>query len=105
MLTGPIRGPLLAAATQVVTCIQWLPHKRGCLAVACAGAATLNERAAKAGCPAPAHVLIWSFRDPIRPESVLESPHEVFTLQVNPSRPDVVAGGCYNGQVWKCWLF
>jgi WD40 repeat protein len=51
---------------------------------------------------APAYILIWNFRDPIHPEYVLESPHEVFCFQYNPSNPDIVVGGCYNGQliVW-----
>jgi uncharacterized membrane protein YgcG len=50
----------------------------------------------------PAYILIWNFRDPIHPEYVLESPHEVFCFQHNPSNPDIVVGGCYNGQliVW-----
>jgi len=30
---------------------------------------------------------------------VLESPHEVTTFQYNPINPDIIIGGCYNGQV------
>jgi hypothetical protein len=30
---------------------------------------------------------------------VLESPHEVTTFQYNPLNPDIIIGGCYNGQV------
>lgn len=30
---------------------------------------------------------------------VLESPHEVHTFQYNPVNPDIIIGGCYNGQV------
>jgi hypothetical protein len=54
------------------------------------------------GCLSPAYILIWNFRDPIHPEYVLESPHEVFCFQYNPVNPDIVVGGCYNGQliVW-----
>jgi hypothetical protein len=38
-------------------------------------------------------------RDPIRPECVLECPHEVTSFQFNPINPSIVAGGCLNGQV------
>jgi hypothetical protein len=30
---------------------------------------------------------------------VLESPHEVTTFQYNPLNPDIIIGGCYNGQI------
>jgi hypothetical protein len=30
---------------------------------------------------------------------VLESPHEVTTFQYNPLNPDIIVGGCCNGQV------
>lgn len=30
---------------------------------------------------------------------VLESPHEVTTFQYNLLNPDIIIGGCYNGQV------
>ena len=40
-------------------------------------------------------------RDPIHPECVLECPYEVFTFQANPINPDILAGGCYNGQVGR----
>lgn len=30
---------------------------------------------------------------------MLESPHEVTTFQYNPLNPDIVVGGCYNGQI------
>lgn len=29
----------------------------------------------------------------------MESPHEVTTFQYNPVNPDIIIGGCYNGQV------
>lgn len=30
---------------------------------------------------------------------VLESPHEVTVFQYNPANPDIILGGCYNGQL------
>ena len=44
-------------------------------------------------------MLVWNFRDPIHPELVLESPYEVFCFESNPLQPEVIVGGCYNGQI------
>jgi hypothetical protein len=84
---------------KVVSALQWVPHRRGVVAVALTDPAPLLERAARAGTPCSHHVLLWSFRDPIHPELVLESPSEVFCFAFNPASPDIVAAGCYNGQV------
>lgn len=44
-------------------------------------------------------VYVCLLQDPIHPEYVLQAPFEVFAFQYNPSNPEIVAGGCYNGQV------
>ena len=48
--------------TQVVSAIQWLPHRKGVVAVACTEAASHSERVTKAGRPASAYILIWNFK-------------------------------------------
>lgn len=45
------------------------------------------------------HVVRSLPQDPIHPEYVLQAPYEVFTFQYNPANPEIVAAGCYNGQV------
>lgn len=52
-----------------------------------------------AGKPSTSAVLVWNFADPIHPETVLESPFEVFAFKFNPYNTEVVVGGCVNGQV------
>lgn len=53
-----------------------------------------------AGTPDTHHVLLWSLRDTMgNPELVLEAPSEIVSFAFNPANPDLVAGGCYNGQV------
>ncbi len=79
--------------------MQWLPHRRGAIAVACHEPLSHTERIGRMGRLTNAYILIWNFKDPIHPEYVLESPHEVMCFQYNPGNPDVVAAGCYNGQV------
>ncbi|GIL86238.1 hypothetical protein Vretimale_13768 [Volvox reticuliferus] len=90
---------LTYSKNKVVSAIQWLPHRRGVVAVACTEAQSHAERVARMGRTAPAHILLWNFRDPIHPELVLQSPWEVFAFQFNPLQPDLLTGGCYNGQV------
>jgi len=90
---------LTYSKNKVVSAIQWLPHRKGVVAVACTEALSNTERVARAGRPASAYILIWNFKDPIHPEYVLQAPFEVFAFQYNPANPEIVAGGCYNGQV------
>ena len=71
------------ANMQVVSYICWVPNRRGAIAVACTDPATHTERLARNGRLSNAYILVWNMRDPIHPEYVLESPHEVSsTLQV-----------------------
>ncbi|GLC44506.1 hypothetical protein PLESTB_000065900 [Pleodorina starrii] len=90
---------LTYSKNKVVSAIQWLPHRKGVVAVACTEAQSHAERVSRMGRTAPAHILLWNFRDPIHPELVLQSPWEVFSFQFNPLQPDLLTGGCYNGQV------
>ncbi|KAF6260876.1 WD40-repeat-containing domain protein [Scenedesmus sp. NREL 46B-D3] len=93
---------LTYSKNKVVSAICWVPNRKGVVACACTDPASQTERLASMGRLSPAYILIWNFRDPIHPEYVLESPHEVFCFQYNPANPDIVVGGCYNGQliVW-----
>lgn len=72
---------------------------QGVVAVACTEPTSFSERVEQAGTPKTYAILVWSFRDPIHPELVLESPVEVFSFQCNPLQPDIMVAGCYNGQV------
>lgn len=47
----------------------------------------------------PSLVLIWSFTDPIHPLILLEAPDDIYSFKFNPSDPNIIAGGCINGQV------
>lgn len=96
---------LIYSKNKIAAALQWLPHQRGFIAVAAIDALPFVERAGRMGRPNPAYVLVWNFRDPIHPEYVMEAPHEVVAFQYNPSNPNIVAGGCYNGQVRHCPSF
>ncbi|NXM74807.1 WDR63 protein, partial [Serilophus lunatus] len=44
-------------------------------------------------------ILFWSCFDPIQPQLVLECPEDIYCFQFSPSDPNIIAGGCINGQV------
>jgi hypothetical protein len=70
--------------------------------VSCVGRFTLDERV-DLGFPVrskQALVLIWSFHDPIHPQLILEAPEDINCFRFNPSVPDLIAGGCINGQIF-----
>lgn len=53
---------LTYSKNKVVSAIQWLPHRKGVVAVACTEALSNTERVARAGRPANAFILIWNFK-------------------------------------------
>uniref|UniRef100_A0A7I4DBB3 Uncharacterized protein n=1 Tax=Physcomitrium patens TaxID=3218 RepID=A0A7I4DBB3_PHYPA len=84
---------------KMVSAIDWMPGKRGIVAVAITASHSFDERIQVANRPASSYVLLWTFADPIHPWAVLESSSDVFSLRFNPSKPTIIAGGCFNGQV------
>ncbi|KAJ1559288.1 WD repeat-containing protein 63 [Cladochytrium tenue] len=84
-----------------ISCIDWHPTQKDIIGVACVVRRTLAERI-EIGFPVrsrQALILIWGFHDPIHPQLILEAPDDVNCFQFNPADPNVIAGGCVNGQV------
>ncbi|NXY89360.1 WDR63 protein, partial [Alcedo cyanopectus] len=44
-------------------------------------------------------IFFWSIFDPIHPQLILECPEYIYCFQFSPSDPNIIAGGCINGQV------
>nr|CCC52741.1 conserved hypothetical protein [Trypanosoma vivax Y486] len=44
--------------------------------------------------------LVWDFSDPMHPSAVLEAPVEIQVLRFNPLKPNLIAGGAMNGQLF-----
>ncbi|NWV00483.1 WDR63 protein, partial [Upupa epops] len=44
-------------------------------------------------------IVFFSFCDPIHPQLILECPGDITCFQFNASDPNIIAGGCINGQV------
>ncbi|KAG5475398.1 hypothetical protein LSCM1_03511 [Leishmania martiniquensis] len=44
--------------------------------------------------------LVWDLSDPMHPRYLLEAPEEVQVLHFHPTKPNLIAGGALNGQVF-----
>ncbi|NWS75173.1 WDR63 protein, partial [Crotophaga sulcirostris] len=44
-------------------------------------------------------ILFLSFSDPSHPQLMLECPEDIYCFQFSPRDPNIIAGGCINGQV------
>ncbi|XP_063155938.1 dynein axonemal intermediate chain 3 [Candoia aspera] len=86
---------------RTVSCICWHPTIYGIIAIAVTERLTYEDRVAQSGklllWKAP--ILFWSFADPIHPQLMLECPEDIYCFQFSPSDPNIIAGGCLNGQV------
>uniref|UniRef100_A0A4X2KLI1 Dynein axonemal intermediate chain 3 n=1 Tax=Vombatus ursinus TaxID=29139 RepID=A0A4X2KLI1_VOMUR len=86
---------------KTITCVCWHPTIHGLIAVSIAERLNYEERVQFSGklLLQPSLILFWSFSDPIHPQLMLQSPDDIFCFQFCPSNPDIIAGGCINGQV------
>ncbi|KAM3838583.1 dynein axonemal intermediate chain 3 [Vipera latastei] len=86
---------------RTVSCICWHPTIYGIIVVAVTERLTYEERVAQSGklllWKAP--ILFWSFADPIHPQLMLECPEDIYCFEFSPSDPNIIVGGCLNGQV------
>ncbi|XP_006033914.1 WD repeat-containing protein 63 [Alligator sinensis] len=86
---------------RTVTCICWHPTIYGIIAVSVTERLTYEDRVNLSGklLLGKSLILFWSFSDPIHPQLLLECPEDIFCFQFCPSDPNIIAGGCINGQV------
>ncbi|EHB18031.1 WD repeat-containing protein 63 [Heterocephalus glaber] len=86
---------------KTITCVSWHPAIYGLIAVSVAVRLSLEDRVHFSGklLLQPSLILFWSFSDPIHPQLMLESPDDIFCFKFCPSDPNIIAGGCINGQI------
>ncbi|XP_048208095.1 dynein axonemal intermediate chain 3 [Perognathus longimembris pacificus] len=86
---------------KMITCVCWHPTIYGLIAVSVAARLSYEDRVHFSGklLLQPSLILFWSFSDPIHPQLMLESPDDIFCFKFCPSDPNIIAGGCINGQV------
>ncbi|XP_060058248.1 dynein axonemal intermediate chain 3 isoform X2 [Erinaceus europaeus] len=86
---------------KMITCVSWHPVIYGLIAVSVAVRFSFEERVQFSGklLLQPSLILFWSFSDPIHPQLMLESPDDIFCFKFCPNDPNIIAGGCINGQI------
>ncbi|XP_075901198.1 dynein axonemal intermediate chain 3 [Nelusetta ayraudi] len=81
-----------------VSCVNWHPTIFGVIAVALA---QKKDTGVKEATPfnKPSIILFFSFSDPCNPQLVLECPDDILVFEFCPSDPNIIVGGCINGQL------
>ncbi|KAM5267372.1 dynein axonemal intermediate chain 3 [Hipposideros larvatus] len=86
---------------KMITCVSWHPEIYGLIAVSVAVRLSFEDRVHFSGklLLQPSLILFWSFSDPIHPQLMLEAPDDIFCFKFCPTNPNIIAGGCINGQI------
>lgn len=83
-----------------VTSLDWATSSKSMIAVTTIQNKTLRDRIEQS-LRCESHVcLVWNFTDDqMHPQFILEAPHEIQVVRFNPTNPNIIIGGCMNGQV------
>jgi WD40 repeat protein len=81
-----------------LTCIDWHPSKKGVLAVSVCKTLSFDDRVVVSGCVDLSYIILWEFAEWIKPQLILQTPHECFTFKFNPTQPNIVCAGSFSGQ-------
>ncbi|XP_026709715.1 WD repeat-containing protein 63 [Athene cunicularia] len=86
---------------RTISCVCWHPTIYGIIAVSAKEQLSFEEQvnlSDKSLMQQPV-ILFLSFSDPIHPQLMLECPEDIYCFQFCPSDPNIIAGGCINGQI------
>ncbi|CAE7459053.1 DNAI3, partial [Symbiodinium microadriaticum] len=84
---------------KVLPAVDWMPKAQGMVAVSAVRNMTFDQRLVIAGQTSVAYLLLWDFRQLVRPQVLMQCPHEILAFRFNATNPNMVAGGCVSGQV------
>ena len=82
-----------------LSAIDWMPKMQGMVAVSAVRNISFDERSALSGQVYNSHILLWDFRQLVRPYLLMQSAHEIYCFQFNKTNSGLVAGGSITGQV------
>ncbi|NXI79494.1 WDR63 protein, partial [Rhipidura dahli] len=86
---------------RAISCVHWHPTIYGIIALS-AREQPLSEEQVNLFNKSSLHqsvVLVLSFFDPICLQLVLKAPEDICCFQFSPSDPNIIAGGCVDGQI------
>ncbi|NXK14203.1 WDR63 protein, partial [Herpetotheres cachinnans] len=86
---------------RTISCICWHPTIYGVIAVSARKRLFYEKQVnlSDKSLLQQSVILFWSFFDPIHPQLMLECPEDIYCFQFSPSDPNIIAGGCTNGQI------
>ncbi|XP_072199503.1 dynein axonemal intermediate chain 3-like [Excalfactoria chinensis] len=79
-----------------ISCVCWHPTIYGIIAESATKQTSKEE---KTKIQQNSVIIFWSLFDPIQPQLILECLDDVYCFQFSPSDPNIIAGGCFSGQV------
>ena len=79
--------------------IDWVPSMPGLVAVSAVDNISFDQRTMISGKIKTSHLLVWDFRQLVKPAVVMSAQNEVLCFRFNKSRKGLVVGGCITGQV------
>ncbi|NWU44000.1 WDR63 protein, partial [Hylia prasina] len=86
---------------RTISCVRWHPTIHGIIALSAREQPLLEEQVnlSNKSLPHQSVILLWSFFDPICLQLVLKAPEDIYCFQFSPSDPNIIAGGCVDGQI------
>jgi hypothetical protein len=84
---------------KALAALHWVPKAQGMIGVSAVRNISFDELASVAGQSVTAYILLWDFRQLVRPQIILQCPHEVQCFRFNSNTPGIVVGGTITGQV------
>ena len=82
-----------------LTAIDWMPKMQGMVATSAVRNISFDERSSLSGHVYTSHILLWDFKQLVRPYLLMQSAHEIYSFQFNRTIPGLVVGGSITGQV------
>lgn len=85
--------------SKAIVAIDWMPKMSGLVAVSPVKCISFDQRVLVSGQTNTAFILLWDFKQLVKPQLLMQSQYEIFAFQFNRTTPGLVAGGCITGQV------
>ncbi|XP_034437960.1 WD repeat-containing protein 63 isoform X1 [Hippoglossus hippoglossus] len=82
-----------------ISCINWHPTIYGVIAVAFTEKKEQRSKESTSPDVRPSHIVFFCFSNPYHPQLLLECPDDIYAFEFCPSDPNIIVGGCRNGQV------
>ncbi|NXS88761.1 WDR63 protein, partial [Erpornis zantholeuca] len=86
---------------RTISCVRWHPTIYGIIALSARKQPSYEEQVnlSNKSLLHQSVILVLSFFDPICLQLVLKAPEDIYCFQFSPSDPNIIAGGCVDGQV------